>query len=866
MTPRRRKALMLGAVLLAFASIIGWRLDAEVLKANLTAQLSQYSAASLHVESMSLSFMHGIGVRLNQVSIDHPDCQIQAKHINISMRLIPLLLGKAEIDALDIHDAVFKLKSNTMRFDVQAIASLPVARINLIRSRIEAADGSELLNHMRLELRGIGSEHETLWELNAQEGQQALSGHGRILFHQGNIKSSFGKLKLSNMPVAKLRTFAPPSLMGWIEGEGNTLSGSLTMDMTQRQTWAIFGSMLLNNETTALSATLRGKLSHPAAGQLIWKDSFIHLDNKAVIAITGSCQQDRCTTTLDAKHIALQHWHPFIPKGINFHRSISGHSDLMAALQWDNQTWQGTATLKLDKASFQHQNATINLPVLNLDVHELSGDHQTWTANASITSANASGTISIQNEQQSNGYQHLQMQTTDADSKLWQPLANLLLASLDLQATLQAKGKVQGSLHIHQLAERKRLVVDIDATAAQINYAPWLNKKAEVVAVCQATIRLADSIPYSTHISDCQLDASRLTKLVWSQKKGQQQLSVDQLNLDLDSLQAQTIALPETFKGFSGILKGSGQSAWQDQQDWTKNMHGNWQLQHVGTDAWQAHGHVQIDKGAFRSQHMLIAGIYGKAELKGEYNLSKQRGKVDVLSGVVDWNSLPTLPSAWQQLSLHGNIKQTELTFLHNNWHDLRSNYTLDQSDLRLKKLQASLAGGTITSNSLTLSPQPEGLNIQGHIRANNIQLDQLQGLREWIQADMRGSLHANIKLAGSIPQISMNNWQRSNGDILIYSGDWRQQLQAKSLTERLGIKPPVLKTYAFKKLEFRFNIHADKADISNIRVLRHEQLYRGKASINADFHLRGRSQHTTDKSSYVIDSTLPKINWTSQR
>jgi len=863
-TGRLRKTLMVSAALLAFTSLLWLRLDADALNASLINKLGQFSDSKLQAEKTSLSFMHGMGLRLDRVTLDHADFHMQAKHINISIALLPLLLGKTEIKAIDIHDGVFKLKSASWALNATSIAHAPVERIHLLRSRIEAADGSTLLKNMQLDLRGLSSKHETLWEIDARSGTQILSGHGRILLQNGDIDSGFGKLKLANMPVAKFQSLAPASLMNWIEGAGNQLSGTLTMDISKHQTWAIFGEMVLENKQTNLVAKLRGKLSHPSDGKLVWKDSFIHLGQQAVIAIAGSCEQDECSTTLDAKRIALQRWHPFIPAGISFHKHISAMSDLKAQLQWNAKSWQGNARLSLKKVQLQQADKTIQFPDLDLDIPQLSGSKHTWLAKAVIRSSQASGSIDVLSEQESNGDKNMEMETHDADSALWQPLANLLLSSLSLDSNLQGNGIIQGSLHIHQHGSLKKLEIDLDASPAQVDYKTWINKPANTVATCRASISLHKKKLQSLNLTDCQLDASQIKKLAWSQSKKRQQLSIQGLYLNLDQLKALNIPMPENMTALTGEFSASANSRWTAKQTWTDRLNGDWKLQNIGNESWQSNGEGDIKKGIAHSKSLLIQGDYGNAELSGSFNLSRQQGKIDVITGILNWNSIPTLSGFWLPISLHGTIKQSKLTLLQNDWSDLHSNYKLDRGALQLHGLHATLANGQISSKELTFSSKPDGLQIQGYVHGKNIQMDQLQAFSNWIQSDISGTLQANIKLDGSIPQAGMTDWQRSNGDLLIYSGSWKQREAPTTQDTDSNPAPPLREPYAFKKLEFRFRIHDDKTDISDLSIISHEQTYQGKATISPDLHLSGQVQNKADKHQFMIDSDLPQLHWTT--
>jgi len=861
-----RKTLIVGAAILALISLLWLRLDADTLSTSFIKQMDAFTDARLTAGKTSLTFIHGMGLRLDQVSLDQADVQMQAKHIIISVRLLPLLLGKIEIDAIDIHDGVFKLKSNKHDLSAASISRFPVPRIHLLRSRIEAANGNILLNHMQLDIRGIGSKHETLWELDAKQGKQTLSGHGRIIFRQGEIESGFGKLKLANMPVAKLQSFAPASLMTWIEGEGNQLSGTLTMDINKHQTWAIFGEMLLANLQTSLAAKVRGKLSHLADGKLVWKDSFIHLGNQAVIAIAGSCEQENCNTTLDAKSIALARWQPFIPAGINFHRNISADTDLMAALQWDGDTWQGKAQLKLKKVRLKQADNVIDFPNLNLDIQELSGSHQSWQATASIRSPKAAGVVAIQSNGEANGDKNMEMTTEDADSALWQPLANLLLSSLHLEPSLQGTGILQASLHIHQHKQRKKLEIDLNASPIQINYKAWINKPADVIATGKVSITLLNEKLQTIAISDLELDTSKVAKLNWSQHGKRQKLNIEQLHLNIEALQALSIPLPDSIADLHGEFSGNFNTAWTDKTTWRNHLNGNWTLHDFGSPTCYANGDGKIKQGIVSSKNLQLKGNYGDGELQGSFNLSHNRGDIDLIAGTLDWSNLPQLPDFWPSISLRGSIKQSTLTLLQNNYSDLHGNYSVAQGVLTLNDWHASLADGVLTGNKLAFTVQTDGLIVQGNVHGQNLQLAQLQGLADWIQADVSGSLQANIKLDGRIPRTGMADWQHSNGDLLIYSGSWTQHATTTTPPPTdLDSKPVVPKADAFKKLEFRFRVHDNTTEISDITIISHEQTYHGKATINPAFHLSGQVQNTADKAQFLLDSNLPQIHCTAQ-
>jgi len=882
MTTGLRRILVVGAGLLAISAVLFFRLNSADLSNHFYEQLSSATDATLTAKHSELALIHGIGLRLDGVSLIHKQYQMQAGHINISFGLLPLLLGKIEVNTLDIHDAIITIHPESLQLTSSAISSLPVKRIHLIRSRILASDGTELLNNLHMELRDIGPNRETLWELNARQGKQSISGNGRLLFRAGEIAGGFGKLKLNQLQLSGLKPFAPETMIAWLEEKGKFVSGALTLDIPRRQVWSVFGSVELKNDSGEIALNLRGKLSHPGEGKLVWHDSFMNFGKHAVLAIKGGCEKNDCNTSVDAEQVPLSEWFPFLPDSLTFQRNISGTTNLKADIEWDKKAWQGHATLQLKKAAFHDGEDNIPLPDLQLLDGEFSGSAKQWSAKATISTAQSSGTnaINIRSTQIENGDKDMFIDTDAAGANLWQPLSNLLLASLDMKPILKATGKLSGKLHLHQQTSRKYLELDIDATQAQIDYSPWFEKPQQIVALCQMKIGFSGTLPTALSMQHCQLDKSSLGQLRWSMKKGQHKLTLDQLNLNLAQFHNLSIQFPEHIPHLKGLLQGSGHTSWSDHDaDWFDHMTGHWQLQDLGTETWHANGSVDVNHGIVSSNRLLVNGALGKAELNGSYKISKQRGKVDINSANLNWKTITFPGNFWRNVSLNGHIQHTELTLLGNHWYDIQSDYSLAGGELRLKELQSILADGSFTSKKLVLFPASNtfvtegvatdtsnGLGIQGYIRAENVQLHKLRRLGEWFRADISGKLHANIKLAGDLAQANWLAWQHSNGDILIYNGGWKQQMKPESITERLGIKTPLFNSYAFSKLGFRFHIDKDRVNISNIKLIRHHEQYLGKASITPELHLQGRVFNSADSTGYLIDSTLPEINWQLQQ
>ena len=321
-----RRIVVAGALLLALLLILALQLNTGHISERFQQQLSTGTAVQITAEHTSLTWMHGFGLRLDGVSITHPAYHVAAGHMVISLKLLALLSGRTEVSSLDLHDAVITISPASISPTSAAISSLPAQRIHLVRSRIQTADGITLLDNLHMDMRNIGANSETLWELNAKQGKQSLSGNGRLQFHDSQIIRGFSKIKMEHFQLERLQPFAPPALMHWMQSEGDLLSGAATLDIGQQQAWALFGEVKLKPaprqhsnaelqaETDKPTLMLRGKLSHGANGEMSWRDSFIHIGDQAVVAIDGACKQHQdCTTRLDASDVPLTAWAPFSP-------------------------------------------------------------------------------------------------------------------------------------------------------------------------------------------------------------------------------------------------------------------------------------------------------------------------------------------------------------------------------------------------------------------------------------------------------------------------------------------------------------------------------------------------------------------------
>jgi len=819
--------------------------------------------AKLKAEKSSLTFLHGIGLKLESVSLEHPEANIEAKHLNINVRLLPLLLGKIEVSTLDVHDAHFSIRSGLLdQTNLSSLAALPVQRIRLIRARFDDYDGNRLLEDVRLDLRNLGPEHEALWEFQAEQSGHPMNGHGTLDFHHGEIRGGFGKLKFDTIPLTWLAPLAPVSMQQWFDNPDDRLSGALTLDLKEDNAWSIFGEVTAKIAAKERSVSLRGKLHHPAKEQYFWDDSFIHLSDNAVITTKGQCSYGECNSSVAANGIPLQAWGGVLPETISLLQSLTGTTDMKASLQWKGEQWQARGDLLLKNGQYQQAETEVELPELYFDQASIVGDQDQWQAEAVLSVAQTYGKIAIQSSSQAAGDMAFGLQS-DGFEKFPQALVDTLLAALDIGPGLQANGKLAGSMQFQRKADGENsLQFSVVADQAQIALPTGFEKPAGVAAQCGVTVRWPENSPFqptSVQLEQCRLDSSGVGLLSWDGQE--KRFQADQLAIDLTALQQHAVRLPEWFRGTEGQLTGKLAADWpgSDWLAWLGSADGALSLSEFGTGNWRASGELRLERGRLASKQFSLRGSYGKADLQGEYSLDDRQGSVDLIDGELDWSSLPPLPESWTEVKLAGEIRQGRLKLLDNELQGISGHYRLQKGTLGLEKLSAELAGGVLYSPLFSLTPNESGLSVEGHIRGEELQLSALGGISAWVQAELDGKLHLNLDLHGRLPATDIANWHYSNGDILIYNGSWRPNT-SKTLPERLGIET-ALKPARFSMLSFRFRLQGELVDISKLELRHGERRFTGVADIGRD----GESHGAVKASSgdiFALEGDWPLPNW----
>lgn len=870
MTTALRRSLAAGAILLALVVTLWVRLDVAGISRHLDKKIAGFSELRLNYQQASLSVLHGIGLHLEQVSLDHSQFSMNAGRMTITIRLLPLLLGKVEIDGLDIHDAVITVSPQSFTPTSTSISALPVNRIHLVRSRIRTRDGVDLLDNLHLDLRDIGPDRETLWEMQAKQQDHSVSGHGRLTFQGGEVHQGFGKLKLNRMPLKNIRPVLPPSISDWFDAAPRFVSGALTLDITHQQQWAVFGEVEVDRAGHAEPIKLRGKLDHPQPGLLQWRDSFIHLNDEAVIGIDGECSGEQCHSRLSAHNIPVETWFPMLPDSLSFYRDIAGATHLSADVGWHQNSWQGEVQVRLTDGRIHFGQSEQPLPELDFRSTELGGDNRSWHVVASLSAKGASGSLAIEGGQQHEGVRDMHIRATQAGDALWLPLTNLLIARLGGEPVLEGEGVIDGSIDLKQARDTTRLNVDIDASTAAFAGPGWLQKPQGVVAACRASIGMGQGATMaSLLLTECQLDSSVLQQLIWQADPQQQQRAViNGALLNLDQLRNHGVVLPERWRDYHGVLAGQGALEWTGRLSGAAGLAGlggRWKLQNFGAGPWSFNGVVDAESGQLSCERMQVSGA-SQAELKGEFDAAHSRARVEVISAVIDADALNLAAAAMNRIAATGVMRHIEAGLMANEWQIEQAHYRWRKGGLELDDLSAGVADGKVSATRFRLQPLQSGLKLDGKVRLAGVDLAKLQGLEQLFGARLTGRMQANLELHGRVSAFKPAAWNYSNGDLLIYDGSWQQQRQASSLSEKLGFREPETRAFAFSRLEGRLRVESNKVSLLKLDAQFDDKHLQGSGEIAANGEIGVRLKRVGEDLSYELRGHWPAVEWREWR
>jgi len=874
---------LLPLAILLLSALLWWRLDVDALHSAIEQQVSHLSGSHMQAKGVSLNLMHGVGLRFDQVTFNALRLSMQARHVDISIHLLPLLFGKVEMGTLDIHDAQVKLDGDALAALSVSFASLPFERVHMNRGAIIDADGVPQLENLQLDVRNIGPDREALLEVSARQGDYALQGHGQLAFRAGAVMSGFGKLKLKSIPASLLTTVAPAMLTEWFGRQSQRLTGGLTLDITRHQGWSLFGEIEAQGDAEdgveeQVPVRLRGKISHPADGELVWHDSFIHLQDRAVIALDGHCLAGKCESRLDAHNVPVRAWFKLLPETAALPRTLAGNTRLTAMLRWQGDIWQATGSLGLNELSFRHEQQALNLPAMHLVASDLHGNRDGWSGKARLSFPQYGGEVRLQAESgvsqpaatqhtKNQGWQ-LKLASEQLNDGVWQPLGNLLLSSLRLAPELAGSGPLRAEVVLQQQPEHTLLQLDFDAGEATLNYGKQWLKPGALAGRCHASIGWPSLIsqPDSLQLDQCVLGTSQLAHLEYHQGQHTDSVKFAGLRLNLNQLNDKKLGLPLWLQSYQGRIEGDGSLGWSHDTGALIDAGGQWNLQQLGTADWQLSGNLNAKDGVLSSKHLQVSGSLGRAELKGSFRLPTHRGWVDVLGGHLNWQTLPALPAWWPDLHLNGKLHRMHVNIAGYQWQDIAADYRLIDGRMTLEHGKVGFAGGELDTDGLMLEPAEGMLHIDGKIRARNVLMEQMPWANGWLQAGMSGKMQANIELKGVLPVTGAGGWQRSNGDVTIYSGAWSPHAKqdVKDGGEQTAVKMVTGQSAEFRRLKFRFRIQEQVTEFSGLDLTSHGNRYRGKAVMAADGSISGSVSGKEGR--YAIDGEWPHPHWQPRR
>ncbi len=851
-----RRVLLTCAGLGLLALLLFYRLDSGAIRDEIARQLTRLPGTTLQMEDVRPSLLHGPGLRLEHARLSTPVASVDSAHLDLGLRLLPLLLGKIELADIAIHDGIIRLSGATEdggspgAFDPGIIARLPTERLQLVRCALRSGDQA-ILDDVYLDVRGIGQNREMLWEIQAQKRDQGLRGHGRIDFRRGEAASGFGKLKFNRVSARALAPWLPERMNRALELPARQISGTLTMDMRTGKSWSLFGELSLQADQRE-PIRLRGKLSHEPDGRTLWRDSFIHFSHAAAIALEGECGRDGCASSITGRAVPLAIMIALL-RGAPL-PDWSGQGDFSARLNWHEGVWSASADLDLTHLVF-HGREDMALPDLRLAHARIEGRGKAWRLKSHDSQDARQMAAPLRIELFHDGEEDGARLRVQAPASFWKPWLDVALQEHGLDATYQASGKLDLALDFRRHARASELRFRLDATESGLKH-PRLNKPASVPLNCAGRLRwqgddpLAVSAEPELSLDHCRLSESRVRKLEWHRKAAHRRFSLREIELDFDEAAGFLATLPAPFTGFHGKLSGDSIStSWDGDRNtpwpWMKRAGGQLLMQQLGTADWKASGSITAKNGLLGSRHLHLEGAHGHAELSGRFDFAHMKGRLDILSGFANLDRLPPLDPAWNRLQLEGSLSQVDARLLDNDWKALAASYAWRDGGLALSNGEAGLGGGRASFRRMRLFRGTDGIGLDGDLRLHGVQLEQLRGMDTLLKARLGGTLHANVRIRGEIGQ-SLAGWRTSNGDLLIYNGRYQRETDSSPR--------------AFRRLEGRFRIGREAVNVKNIRLVHRGHDYRGWASIDASGRITGLIQDSAGR--FSLRGQWPHLDW----
>jgi len=676
----------------------------------------------------------------------------------------------------------------------------------------------------------------------------------------GQLHDGFGKLKLEQVPVSRFRTLLAESLTPYLT-PSMTVSASGTWELTRNRLWSLFGEVRLAKDGKELGYA-RGKLQRAEDGSLAWRDSFLHLGEQSVVAISGSCVKGECESRLKGNNLPLDYLRPFWVEGLHRPDAWAGVLGIDLTAHWLGDAWQMQGEANLSRSNMKFGPDSFTLPGVRLEIGKLAGTGLLWSLEKAQILAGKAGSIDLHAALHGGDAFDAEFSTSELRD-VWRPMGNVLLASFRRPLQLRGEGGLSGRMRIQGRGDELQLGLQGDLRRVHLALTGGFDKPAGVDAMGSLMLDVKGQAWRRLEISDAHLAASSVRRAAWEAGASQQLWQVEGAQLDLDDLSASGVQLPEDLQGLTG--KASADLAGElvasaNGPGWLpKSVRGQLAMQAFGFPDWRWSGLLKARGADLQASRLHVEGGLGHADLTGGWSFPSTI-HADVLAGSLNWEQHAPLPKFMSQLELSGRISQTSVSLLGNDWKDLQCTYQWQGNILTLRNLRTALAGGEASSSTMVLRPELSSLGMRGDLQLKDLRLGQMRGLQEFVAAELKGRLYANLKIDGALPASGLQGW-RGDGDLVIYDG-YRLPKAAAGVATAVGSVPAWAKLYAFRQLSAHVDLKHERFGLSHIALKQMGNSYVGQAEMAADGTIAGSVKDARSGGVYQLSGNWPRIIW----
>ncbi len=826
-----RRAFATFAVLLLITLVILIRnLDADRLTRSIRLDLQHELGVSIHTGTPSPGLLHIAGLRIRNVDIRPRDgtWHLHVDAMRMELSVWSLLRGKVNVRNIDMIRPTLTLPRLPHAGSIP-LPYLPesLRKVRLLRGSLLVA-GAPLASDMAIVLRQVGRERELNWEIQARLSGGDLVSQGRIRNAGREHGTVFGKLTAMHVHLPRLPE------MRLLSPAYNTLDAALTFDVDAGNRWQLSGDATLYATNKRMPRLAwRGKMDGEGLHHFSWHDAFLHLGRNTMAAIHGGCTQGRgCSFKADAKKAGIA----LLLKAAGLDYPAGGNMDVRTSLTRRHRRWHARADIVLHHFAW----SDIAVPDMILAIPELvyrSADDFEATGIRLRPTAGHGG-IELTRLRRNGETWQLDAEINSLD-KGWPPLANIMLKLHGLKSRLKGGGSISASMHMSYGGHRALVGFSVDAGPASIDYADQFKKPAGIHAV-MAGRAWAGETGTTVLIRKMVLGNSQIEHARWTGEPGS--ASVESFRINLSGLQKTGIRLPHALQDLHGTVSGRFShvqpAATTGLTDWFYKSEADLRLQSFGTENSTWDGALRIRQGRLATPGMLWRRGAHHARLDGHIRLVPMQGLMNIRNAALVWKAGSNLPAWLTRADLHGSLHAIELNWLGNTWHGIRGTYRTRAGSIALTGVHAGLAGGSIESRKMVLTPEPDGIRFEGPVRLTIVRPGELQGLAEALGANIDGYMYLNARLRGELPWRRGSGWH-GNGDIEIQYGHWRPN-DPKLFMALGGAHTETGSALAFSRFTARFHLLRNALRLAHIRLKTRDTRITGDALVHPDGSLNG--------------------------